>query len=165
MKRVSIVLLLVAIMVLSMTGCGKAPAEVIDVAPVEVIERGELQFKAKGTYNVPGFGSEFVVHRFDAPNDDIVVYEMPGATYIVGENTDKIGARYVNVFVGDSQFVALSNKYILLAKGECMIAFTIVGSENAKNCTGLMEEISFDDLSEEEKDTFVYPVLSETVTR
>lgn len=165
MKKVSIVLLLVAIMVLSMTGCSNAPAEVVEVAPAEVSESGKLQFEAKGTYNTPGSETEFVVHRFEAPNDDIVVYEMPGPIYLVGENTGNSGVSYANMFVGDSKFVALSNKYILFAIGEDMVAFSIEGSKEANSCTGLLQEYSFDDLSEEEKDAFVYPVALEVVTR
>ena len=156
MKKVSIILLLVAIMVLSMTGCAFLPNEVMEEAPAEIIGSGTLRFKSKGTYYTSNVGTDSVVYNFGYPNDDIVVYQMPGTFFLVGENCDERNISYAaNVFIKNGEFVALSDKYLLFATAESkgMIAVPI---ENGT--TGLVLECSFEDLSEEEKDAFVYPV-------
>ena len=157
MKKVIIVLLLVVVVVLSMTGCRNVPFEVVEGAPAKVTETGRLQFEKIGTYNIPKPENECVVYRFAAPNDKIVVYEMPGDIYWVGEAAERHGNKYVSMYIQDSEFVALSNEYVLLVIGEEMVAVSINGCDNNSGCTGLVTETSFHELSEAEKDAFVYP--------
>lgn len=155
MKKVSIILLLVAVMVLSMTGCAFSPNEVMKKTPAEVIGSGTLQYEAKGTYNISKVGAESVVYRFGYPNDGIVVYQMPGTFFLVGENSDERSINYAtNIFIKGGEFVALSDKYLLFATAESngMVAVSI---ENTHS--GLVLEHSFEELSEEEKNAFVYP--------
>ena len=161
MKKVSIILLFVAIMVLSMTGCAFLPNEVVEKAPAEVIGSGTLQFDAKGEYDVSRVKAQSVVYRFGAPNEDIVVYQMPGTVFLVGEYSDNRSISYAaNMFIKDGEFVALSDKYLLFATVESngMVAVAVEADGKNKYGIDLMLEIPFEDLSEEEKDAFVYPV-------
>ena len=155
MKKVSIILLFVAIMVLTMTGCAFLPNVVVEEAPAEVIGSGTLRFESKGTYHISKVGADSVVYNFGYPNDGIVVYQMPGTTFLVGENSDERSISYAaNVFIKNGEFVALSDKYLLFATAESdgMVAVSI---ENGHS--GLVLEHSFEDLTEAEKDAFVYP--------
>ena len=161
MKKISIVLLLVAIMVLSMTGCSFAPIKVVENTPAEVIGSGTLKFEVKGTMNASNIKGESVIYRFGNPNNGIVVYQMPGTVFLVGENTNERSIDYAaNMFIKDGEFVALSDKYLLFANanGDGMVAVAIKLDYDDKDCQNLLTEYSFDDLTEEEKDAFVYPV-------
>lgn len=167
MKKVSIILLFVAIMVLSMTGCAFLPDEVMEKAPAEVIGSGTLRFESKGTYYISNVGADSVVYSFGYPNDGIVVYQIPGTTFLVGENCDERSISYAaNMFIKDGEFVALSDKYLLFAtaKSKGMVAVPIEVDEDNNTCA-VMLEYAFDDLSEEEKDAFVYPVERNVVPR
>ena len=168
MKKVSIVLLFVAIMVLSMTGCAFAPAEVVASAPAEVVGSGTLRYEVRGTFNTSKISKESVVYRFDAPNNGIVVYQMPGTVFLVGENIDRDGIDYAaNMYIKDGEFVALSDKYLLFATAgsKGMVAVPIGVESESAVCEGLLIEYSFDDLTEAEKDAFVYPSERNVVTR
>ena len=168
MKKVSIILLFVAIMVLSMTGCAISPNEVVEKAPAEVIGSGTLQFESKGTYHLSRVAADSVVYSFGYPNDDIVVYQIPGTTFLVGENSGERSVSYAaNMFIKGGEFVALSDKYLLFATAESEGMVAVAVETDGKNKYGIdiMLEIPFDDLSEEEKDAFVYPVERNTATR
>ena len=168
MKKVSMVLLFVAIMVLSMTGCAYAPAEVVETTPAEVVGSGTLRYEVIGTYSVSKIREDSVVYRFDAPNNGIVVYQMPGTVFLVGENIDRDGIDYAaNMYIKDGEFVALSDKYFLFATADSkgMVAVPIGGVKENAEYGGLMLECSFDDLTEAERDAFVYPVERNVVTR
>ena len=167
MKKVSIILLFVAIMVLSMTGCAFSPDKVVEKAPAEVIGSGTLRFEAIGTYYISNIGADSVVYNFDYPNDNIVVYQIPGTTFLVGECSEGRSISYAaNMFVKGGEFVALSDKYLLFATAESkgMIAVAIKVDEDNNSCAVLLE-CPFDDLSEEEKDAFVYPAKRNVVSR
>lgn len=167
MKKVSIVLLLLVIMVLSMTGCGNAPAKVTEEAPAEVSvsESKKLELKPIGTYNLSALGSGVIAYRFDSPNDHIVVYELAGTKYLVGDDTGRNGTSYANMLIPDSEFIALSDKYLLfMIRGE-KVAVEIETKKDVEVGISVLREYSFDELSDEEKDDFIYPVSSKTVTR
>jgi 3'(2'), 5'-bisphosphate nucleotidase len=138
-----------------MTGCAFSPNEVVEKAPAEVIGSGTLQFEAKGEYDVSRVKAQSVMYRFGAPNEDIVVYQMPGTVFLVGEYSDNRSISYAaNMFIKDGEFVALSDKYLLFATVESngMVAVAVEADGKNKYGIDLMLEIPFEDLSEEEKD-------------
>ena len=161
MKKASIILLFVAIMVLSMTGCAFVPNEVMEKAPAEVIGSGTLKFESKGEYYISKVDKDAVVYSFDYPNNGIVVYQIPGTTFLVTENIDERVVDYVaNVYVKNGEFVALSNKYLLFAipEREGMVAVAITSDAKNEVCPGLLLDYSYDDLTQDEKDAFVFPI-------
>lgn len=165
-KKVIIVFLLVAIMVLSVIGCNNASAKVEETTPTEETVNGKLQFEMTGTYSLSKVGAESVIYSFKAPNDDIVVYEMPGPVYMVAENAGKRSVRYaIKMIFRGSEFVALSNKYILLNVENEKIAVSIEGEFDANSGISLLEEYPFNELSDKEKEAFVYPAKSKKVTK
>ena len=64
MKKSYIVLLLVAVMVFTMTGCCNVPFEVGYEAPVEVIKSGSWEFEKEGVYYVSRMSQETKIHNF-----------------------------------------------------------------------------------------------------
>ena len=166
MKKFSIVLLFVVIMVLSMTGCSFAPAKVVEPALAEVIGTGTLQFEAEGEYFISRFGSNYEVYTFDAPNDGIAVYEIPGTIFLVGGKIKDNKMSYAaNIFIENAKFVALSDEYVLFTTGEGNRLVAVSIQPDANSSVDLVLEYSFEDLSEEEKAAFIYPVECKAVTK
>lgn len=122
----------------------------------------KLELTADGTYNMPGFSEEFFIYRFSAPNDNIVVYEFNNI-YLLGEDSGKNGTSYSSKVMYDSQLVALSDKYFLFITNDGMIALAFEENKNAKVGESCYIKCPFDDLSEEEKAAFIYPVSYEKV--
>lgn len=122
----------------------------------------KLELTAYGTYNMPGFSEEFFIYRFSAPNDNIVVYEFNNI-YLIGEDSGKNGTSYSCKVMYDSQLVALSDKYFLFITNDGMIALAFEENKNAKVGESCYIKCPFDDLSEEEKAAFIYPVSYEKV--
>ena len=155
-KKVSVVcVLLVAIMVLFMTGCHDMT---IGTTPTE--ESNKLEFEERGRYVKAKFSEEFYVYRFGEPNSTIVVYETLDGIFIVGENATEEGVSYGNVFMPGRKFVGISNKYFLFETGEGKIAVGIEKKKHVKNGEGLYNEYLYEDLPDEEKNAFIYPVES-----
>lgn len=163
MKKVSMVLLLVVVMVLTMVGCSNTPTASVETAPTEVNDSDKLEFEPKGTYNMVSFGKEFIIYRFDSPNDDIVVYQIPGSVYIVGEDIGKNDTYYAKMLIRNSEFIALSEKYLLFRIDGKKVAVEIKSSVDTGS--KLLQKYSFDGLSDEEKNGFVYPISSEEVCK
>ena len=155
-KKVSIVwVLIVAIMVLFMTGCHDMT---IGTAPTEVSNK--LEFEERGRYVKAKFSEEFYVYRFDEPNSKIVVYETLDGIFIVGEDATEEGISYGNVFMPGRKFVGISNKYFLFETEEGKIAVEIEKKKHAKKGEGLYNEHFYEEMSDEEKNAFIYPIES-----
>lgn len=164
-KKVSIVWLLSVIIVLSMAGCRSTSTTTIEIAPTVTNESDKLEFEPRGTYNIQKGGKQqLCVYRFDTPNDKIVVYQISKCIYLVGEDSKK-GTKYANVFMKDSEFIALSNKYLLFENKEGKVAISIKETEGIEGGASLCKVYSFDELSNEEKHAFIYPVECQEVRK
>lgn len=161
-KKVN-VLLLFALVVLSMVGCNYTQNASIATTPIVGNQSSELTFKPKGEYNMPGFGDEFFIYRFDNPNSDIVVYQISDCIYLLGDDSGESGTSYTNMVMEDSQFIALSNKYLLFMNEDGKVAVDIVEKGNVLVGENILKKYSYNDLSDEEKADFVYPIAYEKV--
>lgn len=165
-KKVSIVWLLSVIMVLSMAGCRSTPNTTIETASTVTNESGKLEFEPRGTYNIQKGGKQqLCIYRFDAPNDKVVVYQISEWIYLLGEDSGNKGTKYANVFMKDSEFIALSNKYLLFENKEGKVAISIKETEGVEGGASLCKVYSFDELSDEEKQAFIYPVECQEVKK
>ncbi len=171
-KKVSIILLLVAVMVLSMVGCGTVPGLSTEEAPAADLTtvnsasaaNTSLQFEVKGSYNLLGFGEESFVYQFGSPNDNVVLYQINNCIYLLGDAGSN--ASYgSSVFMKDSQFIALSEKYLLFSTSEGKTAVAIEENWGCNIGDNLHQKYSFDDLSDEEKSEFIYPISYEKITQ
>ena len=166
MKKGIIVLLFVAIMVLSMTGCAFAPDKVVEPTPAEVIGSGTLQYEVKGKYWTSDISSGSTVYTFGESNEEIAVYEIPGTFFLVGGNIEGNSISYAaNIFIENAKFVALSDKYVLYTTGEGNGLVAVAIQPDANFSVDLVLEYSFEDLSGEEKAAFIYPVECKAVTK
>ena len=159
MKKV-IAIFLIVVMGLTMVGCRNTPNTTVDAAPAETVEINKMEFEPKGTYNISKFGKEYVLFRFDNPNDQIVVYQLSGRVYIVGEDKGQSNNIYSKMLVKDSEFVAISEKYILLMIEGEMVAVEF--KSRTSKSSNLLNTLEFDELSDKEKAGFVYPVCQES---
>ena len=161
MKKV-IVIFLIVVMVLTMAGCRNMRNTTISATPAEVVKINKMEFEPKGTYNISKFGKEYVIFRFDNPNDQIVVYQLPGGVYIVGEDVGQSNNIYSKMLIKDSEFVAISEKYLLLIIEGEMVAVEF--KSRTSKSSNLLNTLEFDELSDKEKAGFVYPVCQESAT-
>ena len=162
-KRVAlVVLLLVGVMMVSTVMCSSAAIATVDTSEAE---RGALRFKRRGNYNLSSF-NELLLYRFDTADTDKVMYQLGyDGTYLLGEDTIETGTSYANIYMKDSQFLALSEKYLLLLTQEGKIAVSIEEKKNLKIGEYQYEKYSFDELTAEEKADFRYPISYEKVTQ
>lgn len=157
-KKVSIVYVLVVIMVLLVVVYNYMQNSFLHTAPTEENKSNKLEFKPKGTYVKSRFGEEFFVYRFGEPNSTIVVFETIDGIYMVAEYSGEKGTSYGNIFMPDREFIALSNEYLLFETEDAKIAVAIEKRKNVKKGESLYKEYLFDELSDEEKEAFIYPV-------
>jgi len=152
-KKVIIVCVLVVILVFSF-----ALIVHMKKTPAEANESGKLEFEGRGTYVKAAFGEEFFVYQFEEPNSTIVVYETLDGIYLVGEYAKEMGTSYGNMFMPGREFIALSNEYLLFETEEGKVAVELERKKYAERGDDLYNEYLYDELSEEEKEAFVYPV-------
>lgn len=161
----SVVLIGTALAALTFRQSVVAKESTIGITPT--VKDCKLELKPRGEYNMAGFGEEFFVYHFDEPNADIVVYCISNSSYLVGEDASKTGVSYADAFMIDSQFIALSDKYLLFITSEGMIAVSFEENSYEKIRNGEPRyryiEYSFDDLPEEEQASFIYPTSYEKV--
>lgn len=157
-KKVSIVCVLVVIMVLLVVVYNYMQNSFLVTAPTEANGSNKLEFKPKGTYVKSMLGEEFFVYRFEEPNSSIVVFETIDGIYMVAEYSGEKGTSYGNIFMPEREFIALSNEYLLFETEDGKIAVAIEKRKNVKKGESLYEEYLFDELSDEEKEAFIYPV-------
>ena len=156
-KKVIIVCVLVVIMVLFLVAYNYMQNSFLFTTPTEANGSNKLEFKPKGTYVKSMFGDEFSMYRFGEPNSTIVVFETIDGIYMVAEYSGEKGISYGNIFMPDREFIALSNEYLLFETEDCKIAVALEKRKNVKKGESLYEEYLFDELSDEEKEAFVYP--------
>ena len=157
-KKVIIVCVLVVIMVLFVVAYNYMQNLFLDTAPTEANGSNKLEFKPKGTYVMSMLGQEFSMYRFEEPNSSLVVFETIDGIYMVAEYSGEKGTSYGNIFMPEREFIALSNEYFLFETEEGKIAVAIEKRKNAKKGESLYKEYLFDELSDEEKEAFIYPV-------
>ena len=85
--------------------------------------------------------------------------------YLLGEDSGNKGTEYSKVFLKDSEFIALSNKYLLFENKEGKVAISIKETEGVEGGASLCKVYSFDELSNEEKQAFIYPVECQEVRK
>lgn len=154
-KKSVIVLLMVAmITVLACCMCTSASTE-------EVSKEQKLKFEYEGTFDMAGFGQVYGIYTFDAPNDDIVAYAINGDRGFITFGKKEWPAETslgVNACFNNSKFIGVSNKYILfLNENNNKIAVSIHDRKDAKVGESTRIIINYEELSQEEKDEFVYP--------
>ena len=151
-KKVSSLLLVIIMVVLSTVGCSNAQSTSVNTPPTETL----LEFESNGTYHMSGFGDEFCIYQFANPNS-FVVYAFD-SIYLLGEDAGETGISYASMFVKDSQFIALSDKYLLFTVGDEKIAVSLEERENVQIGESIHQKYLFEDLSPEEQDNFIYPI-------
>lgn len=167
MKKKVSVLLLSVVMVLSMVGCSNTRSKSIETTSTDgssnncKLEFDELE---KGTYNLKGAEEDFFIYRFDSPNSDIVVYQISDSLYILGEDSGETGTSYAAIIMENSQFIALSDKYLLFITGEDKVAVALEKKENVAIGESSLQKYSFNDLSDKEKNAFIYSIACKKVT-
>lgn len=154
-KKSAIVLLMIAmITVLACGTCTFASTEKVSKEP-------KLKFEYEGTLNMAGFGEVYGIYTFDAPNDDIVAYAINGDRgFITFGKKEWPAETSLGVYAcfNNSQFIGVSNKYILfLNENKNIIAVSIHDRKDAKVGESTKTIIAYDELSQEEKDSFIYP--------
>lgn len=160
-KKGSIVLLLVVMMALSIVGCTNIRNATLDATPVD---GSKLSFEQKGYYNMPGFGEEFFIYRFDNPNSDIVVYQID-SIYLLGEDSGETGIIYADIYFENAQFMGLSENYLLFLTDTGKIAVSIEEKADVDVGESVLEKYSFYELTNEEKESFIYPMEYQKVTQ
>ncbi len=91
-----------------------------------------------------------------------VVYQISDCIYLVGEDAGKSNASYAVIFNPDGgQFLALSNKYMLFLTKAGKTAIAFEQKKDVKVGESYLIKIPFEDLSDEEKEAFVYPTSYE----
>jgi len=159
-KKISIVCVLLVMTVLLVVAYNYIQTSFLDTTSTEAKESNKLNFKEKGTYVKSAFGEEFIIYRFGEPNSAIVVFETIDGIYLVAEYSGEKGTSYGNIFMPDRKFIALSNEYFLFETEEGKIAVSIEKRKNVKNGESFYNEYLFEELSDEERQAFIYPVES-----
>ena len=120
----------------------------LDVAQVSNLKS---KFESRGIYNFDEL--EIFVYRFD--NADICVYEANDYIYLVEKDDGETA--YSELLYSGSQFVGLSDKYILFLTPEGLLAYElpyeVFPFHNPVH--------AFDSLSDEEQAAFLSPVSYE----
>jgi len=164
-KKVSIVWVLVVIMVLSMVGCRNTSNAIVETTSADENGVYKLEFKTKGTYIIEAFGIKYDIYWFDVPNERIVVYKTIDGIYLVGEYAENKGVSYGNIFMPEGEFAALSNKYLLFEMPEGKFAVALEKKKNVDIGESFYELYAFEELSEEDKNAFIYPIKCEKVEK
>ena len=155
-KKVSVVWgLIVVIMMLLMAGWHN-----MTLSTTSTEENNKLKFEEKGTYVKAKFGEEFYVYSFDEPNSTIVVYETLDGIFLVGEYASEKGTSYGNIFMPGRKFIGISNKYFLFETEDGKIAVGIERKKHVKAGESFYDEHFYEELSENEKNAFIYPMES-----
>lgn len=163
-KKINIVLLLIVVGLFGLVCYSNVRNEGVTTTETEreAKEDYKLELEPEGTYNMPGFGDEFFIYRFDSPNDNVIVYQMD-CIYLVGEDAGKNGTSYASMVMKDSQFIALSDKYLLFITGEDKIAVAMEEKKDANIGESVLQKYSYNELSDKEKEAFIYPIAYEKV--
>lgn len=178
-KKVTSVLLLAVIMVFTVGYTVQAqtastvPIEIaqsiaVGMVHTEIVQSKGLELAPRGTYHKTGFGDTYFIYRFDSPNEDIVVFKVGDSGYLVGADSDDTdGTSYAaKVFKSEPhQFVGLSDKYLLFITEDGLIAVAFKEKTDFKVGESCYILYSFDELSDEEKGAFIYPISYEKVTQ
>lgn len=119
-------------------------------------------------YNKDAFGGsdgEYLIYRFE--DTDVVVFYIFGYTYLVGEWSEETkGTSYAHITQDDSQFLAMSNKYMLFLTSEGKIAVEFEEKKGQREDGKIYlfhETIPFENLPLSEQESFVYPSSFEKV--
>lgn len=152
---VTVGFLLFVVMMWSMVGCSLG----VNTSRAEPTQAFKLEFEPKGTSTIINeIDSEHCfVYKFDSPNDGIVVYKLYNQFYIVGEECigkDEI-ISYGNIINSDTQFMGLSDNYLLFLEEDGITAVSFPFDE------GHNAVYDFDELSDEAQAAFIYPVSYE----
>lgn len=177
-KSFTCVLLLVAVMVFMVVPTVQAKTVSTVTTEIEqssavgmdltgVNQSKELEFIPDGTYHKDGFGETYFVYRFDSPYEDIVVFRIGDTGYLVGKDSDDMdGISYMFKCIEKvHQFVGLSDKYLLFITEDGMIAVAFEEKTDIKIGESCYIMIPFEELSNDEKGNFIYPVSLEKVTQ
>ena len=176
------VILLIAVMLLVfMTGCNaKAQTARVDESPATLLipvvedtvqlrlpfsENAELNFrKTNSTYSIDGFGEAFFVYRFGTPNEHIVVYRINSSVYILGNVNAESRECYAMLRFPYGEFIGLSSQYMLFNSNQGAIAVKINQSQYDldKRIEG---NYLYDNLSDDEKLSFVCPISCDKITQ
>lgn len=117
-------------------------------------------------YRKSGFGEEYYIYRFEST--DLVVFYFGGNTYYLGKYVEEDEGPLISTIVKTScQFVAFSQDYMLFqTPDDCLIAKEIEESQEIVKGDLIFyhKEIPFEELTEEEQKSFVYPIECEKIT-
>lgn len=115
-----------------------------------------LNFKTYGEYHKAGFGSMYDQYSFDAPNDKWTVWGIGEESIMYMVACQETGRSFSNVTVRcDNKFIALSSKYMLFETEE--------GQQIAIDVVDMSNKIPIDELTEDERNDFVYPIKYQRV--
>lgn len=151
MKKTARISLLLAVILMLFSGCNS----IRNKTSAENIE-SMLNFEPVGEYHFEGFGEIYDQYTFDAPNDKWVVWAIGRSecqAYMVG--CPETGRSYADVIVsGESRLIALSSQYFLFDTEKGKIAIDV---------SDMLNKVPAEDLTEEEMNSFVYPINYERI--
>ena len=169
MKIINAFLLVVSLLVLSIgaSPMDTAPAPVLaDDVRISRLESSTspptLHLEPNGTYNKPGFGLEFYVFRFE--ESEMVVYYIFDDTYLIGDDAGEQGTSYADITC-NFHFLGFSDKYMLFLteEGKTAISYEERQKEENGRVTIFHPRVPFDELSEDEQQSFIYPISYEKI--
>ena len=166
-KKYSIVcgLVIVVMLLVFMNGCD---ATTTGTASTGKTASNKLEFETIGIYAKSVFGSEYIIYKFGEPNSSVVVYETIDGIFLVGEDTEDIdekGDKYADAFMPERKFIGLSEKYFLFETAEGRVAVELQRKKAEEGGEGFYNKHFFDQLPDDEKKGFIYPVECITVTK
>ena len=120
-----------------------------------------LQYEPKGIYNLESFRDQNnKVYTFEAPNDfyEVMMLDEDEDFILIYHYSGEQGVSFQSLIYKGGKFKGLTQNYILFEKEDSHI--TAVSIEEKDNCEiGEYQHntVNWDDLTEQEKETAVYP--------
>ena len=133
----------------------------VEYAVNEVIsderEPGALGYKPHGSYNLTG--DYLKVYTFDGANSfyEVVCMDKQEDHIMVIHDTGSHGPSFCSRIYKGAKFCGLTENYVLYEDKSNVIAITVEDKKDCKIGEYQYEVIPFDELSEEEQSTAVYP--------
>lgn len=120
-----------------------------------------LQYEPKGIYNLKGLKDKsYKVYTFEAPNDfyEVMMLDEEEDFILIYHNSGEQGVSFQSLIYKGGKFKGLTENYILFEEDDSHItAVSIEEKDHYEIGEYVYNKVSWDDLTEEEKDTAVYP--------
>ena len=120
-----------------------------------------LQYEPRGIYNIKGMQDQNnKVYTFDSPNDfyEVMMLDEEEDYILIYHNSGEKGVSFQSLIYKGGKFSGLTENYILFEESDSTnTAVSIEEKDNCKIWEYQFNTVSWDDLTEQEKQTAVYP--------